>query len=119
MTYIKEYMQMNHPCLNYLTSLYPTNLLNHQIRLNHHCNLVRNTPFSNERIQEEEESISNANNVTANTLSHTFNTQKENANMIFTSNKKYKFDNLAYALNDLTIIDVIYYVSNSATASDA
>ena len=35
----------------------------------------------------EEESISDANNVTADTLFHTYNAQIENANAIFTSEK--------------------------------
>ena len=50
-----------------------------------------NKSLSNEKIREaihkfiEEESISDANNVTADTLSHTFNTQRKNANVIFIS----------------------------------
>ena len=42
----------------------------------------------------DEESISDANNVTSDTFSHTPNTQRENANAIFTSEKLNKLDDL-------------------------
>ena len=67
----------------------------------------------------EWESISVANNVTADTFNHTPNTQIENANKIFTSEKLDKLDDMEDALNDLTIIDAQYYESKSATASGA
>ena len=67
----------------------------------------------------EEESISDANNITADTFSHTFNTQREDANAIFTSEKLDKSDEMADALKYLTINDTKYYESNSVTASDA
>ena len=60
-----------------------------------------------------------ANNVTANTFSHTPNTQKESANMIFTSEELDKSDELADTLKDLTIKNSVYYAPNSATSSDA
>ena len=53
------------------------------------------------------------------TFSHTSNTQRENTNAIFTSEKLDKSDKLADALNDLTINDTKYYESNTATVSDA
>ena len=58
-------------------------------------------PLLNENIQEEirkvmeEESISDANNVTTDTFSHTSNTQRENENAIFASEKIDKSDELA------------------------
>ena len=66
----------------------------------------------------EEESISDVNNVTSDTFSHTPNTQRENANVIFTSEKLDKLDELVDAVNNLTINDAKYYESNTATASD-
>ena len=57
----------------------------------------------------EEESISDANNVTADTFFHTYNAQIENANAIFTSEKLDKLDDLEDALKDLTINDAKYY----------
>ena len=67
----------------------------------------------------EEESISDVNNVTSDTFGHTPNTQRENANVIFTSEKLDKLDELVDAVNNLTINDAKYYDSNTATASDA
>ena len=64
------------------------------------------------------ESISDANNVTADTLRHASNTKRENENAIFTSEKLDKSENLEDTLNYLTINDAKYYVTNSATASD-
>ena len=67
------------------------------------------SPLLNENIREaihkviEEESDSN--NVTADTFGHTSNTQGENANMIFTSDKLDKSDNLVDRLKYLTIND--------------
>ena len=49
----------------------------------------------------EEESIPDVNNVTADTFSHTYNTQRDNANAIFTSDNLDKLDELADALKDL------------------
>ena len=59
------------------------------------------------------------NNVTLDKFSHTPNTQRENANNIFTSEKIYKSDKLVDAIRKLTINDAKYYESNIATASDA
>ena len=53
----------------------------------------------------EEESISDANNVTTDTFSHISNTQRVNANAIFTSEKLDKLDELADKLKYLTIND--------------
>ena len=66
----------------------------------------------------EEESISYSNNVTADTFSHMPNTQRENVNAIFTSEKLDKSDDLADALKYLTISNAVYYESKSATAID-
>ena len=65
-----------------------------------------NAPLSNEKIQEaihkvvDEESISYANNVSANTFSHTSVTQRDNVNAIFTSEKLDKSDKLVDTLKD-------------------
>ena len=50
-----------------------------------------------------------ANNATADNFSHTPNTQRENANAIFTSEKLDKSDELADTLENLTINDTKYY----------
>ena len=84
-----------------------------------------NGPLSNKKIREsvhnitDKESKSDANNVTADTSSHTLNTQRYNANAIFTSEKLDKSDELADTLKYLTINDAEYYVANSATKNDA
>ena len=59
------------------------------------------------------------NNVTADTFSHKFNTQRENENAIITSEELDKSDEQADALKDLTINDVKYNESDTATTSDA
>ena len=63
--------------------------------------------------------ISDANNVTADTFSHTSNTQRENSNALFKSENLDKADELEDALKDLTIKDAKYYESKSVTVSDA
>ena len=84
-----------------------------------------NKPLPNDNILEsirkfiEQESISDANNVTADTFSHTSNTQRQNANAIFTSEKLDKLDDLADTVEYLTTNDAKYYESNTVTASDA
>ena len=60
-----------------------------------------------------------ANNVTADIFSHTPNTQRDNANTIFTSEKLDKSDYLADELSYFTINNAKYYASNSVTARDA
>ena len=60
----------------------------------------------------EEESILDANNVTVDTFSHMPNTQRDNANTIFTSEKLDKSDDLADALENFTINNTKYYASN-------
>ena len=67
----------------------------------------------------EYESILDYNNINADTFSHTPNTQRENTNAIFTSEKLDKLDEMEDTLKDLTINNSEYYASNSATASDA
>ena len=60
----------------------------------------KNTPLSNEKIQEamlkviEEESISDTNHVTLDTFTHTYNTQRDNENLVFTSEKLDELDKL-------------------------
>ena len=82
-----------------------------------------NIPLSNANIREEtckfieEESISDANYDTAYKSSHAYNTQRENANTIFTSEKIDKPDGLVDAVNNLTINNDGYYKSNTATTS--
>ena len=66
----------------------------------------------------EKESIADANNVTVDTFSHMSNTQKENVNMIFTSEKLDKSYELVDAVNNFTINNAKYYESNTATTSD-
>ena len=84
-----------------------------------------NTPLSNANILEavrkfmEQESIEDSKNVTADKFSHVSNTQRENANTIFTSEKLDKLDELVDAIKKLTINDAEYYESNTETASDA
>ena len=83
-----------------------------------------NETLSNDNIQEEinksmkEESISDANNVTVVNFNHMSNTQRENANAIFTSEKLDKLDKLEEKLKDLIINNDKYYASKYATASD-
>ena len=55
--------------------------------------------------------------MTANNFSRTSNTQRENTNAIFTSEKLDKLDELSDMLKDLKINNTEYYVSNSATAN--
>ena len=62
-----------------------------------------NEPLLNDNIREaiskviEEESISDTNNVTVDTFSHTSNTQRQNANTIFTSENLGTSEYLEYA----------------------
>ena len=56
----------------------------------------------------EEESISDTNNVTADTFSHASNTQRENTKTIFTSDSLDKSDELEDALEDVKINDAEY-----------
>ena len=60
-----------------------------------------------------------AHNVTVHTFSQTSNTQRENENVILTSEELDKSDDMAGTLNDLTIKNAEYYVSDSANANDA
>ena len=58
----------------------------------------------------DEESISDANNITEDTFSHTSNTQGNNTNVIFTSDNIDKLDDLEDTLKDLKINNNTYYV---------
>ena len=60
----------------------------------------------------------NAHNANADTFSRTSNTQRENRNAIFTSEKLEKLDKLANTLKDFTINYAEYYVSNSSIANE-
>ena len=62
--------------------------------------------------------MSDDNNVTADTFSHISNTQRENANAIFTSTKIDKSDVMSDTLKDLTINEAGCYVSYSETEND-
>ena len=66
----------------------------------------------------EDKLIADANNVTSDTFSHASNTQREDENAIFTSEKIDKSDKLVDAVNNLTIDDAKYYESNTANTSD-
>ena len=82
-------------------------------------------PLSNTKILEEickfteESSIADDNKVTVDTFSHISNTQRENGNAIFTSEKLDKSDELADTVQNLKTNNTKYYESNIATASDA
>ena len=52
------------------------------------------------------------------TFSHTYNTQRDNANAVLTNEKLDKSGDLAEMLKDLTINDVEYYVSSSENTND-
>ena len=86
------------------------------------CN---NTPLLNTDIREtirksiEQKSIANNNNVTTDSFNHKPNTQRDNANITFTSENIDKSDELVDEINNLTINNARYYESNTATASDA
>ena len=67
----------------------------------------------------DEESILDANNLTADDFSHTSNTQRENSNAIFKSDKLDKLDELEETLKYLTINNAKYCASKSVTVSDA
>ena len=67
----------------------------------------------------EEESITGANNATADTFSHASNTQRENANVSYKNQNLDKSDKLVNAVKKLTINDAKYYESITATMSDA
>ena len=54
-----------------------------------------------------------------NTFSHASNKHRDNANMIFTSQKLDKLGELVDVVNILTINDTEYYESNTATTSDS
>ena len=58
------------------------------------------------------------NNVTANTFSNISNTQIDNANAIFTSEKLDKLENLTDTLKDFRINDSECYLSKSAASRD-
>ena len=72
-------------------------------------NYRNNNPIPNSNILEaihkfmEEEPIVDANNVTTDTLWHISNTQRGNANIIFTSEKLDKSDDLVDTVKKLTI----------------
>ena len=60
-----------------------------------------------------------ANNVTADTFSHTSNTQRENTNAIFTSENLDKLNELEDGLKDFTVYNTEYYLSKSTIMNDA
>ena len=68
-------------------------------------------------MEDEEESITDVNNVTADAFSQASSSQRENADAIFKSDKIDKSYELVNAINNLTINDNVYEL-NRATASD-
>ena len=66
--------------------------------------------------QKKERKIADSNNATADIFSHASNTQIANANLIFTSEKIDKSDDLVDAVNNLTINDAEYYESKTLAA---
>ena len=68
-------------------------------------------------MEDEEESITDTNNVTADAFSLASNSQRENADATFTSDKLDKSDKLVNMINNLTI-NASRYELNTETASD-
>ena len=66
----------------------------------------------------EEESIIDADNIPADTFSHTSSSQRENANTIFTSEKLEKPDELVDVVKKLKINNAKYYESNTEITSE-
>ena len=69
-------------------------------------------------VEDEEESIMDSNNVTADAFIHASSSQRENVGTIFTSEKLDKSYKIVGAINNLTINDARYEL-NKSTASDA
>ena len=67
--------------------------------------------------EDEEETITGANNVTDDTFSHASSSQRENLNAIFTIEKLEKSDELVDEVKNLKINNSGYEL-NTATASD-
>ena len=67
----------------------------------------------------EEESVTDANTVNADTFSHVYTAYIKIKKKIFTIDKLDKSDELVDAVKNLTIKDVEYYESSTATANDA
>ena len=69
-------------------------------------------------IEHEEESITDANNFTADAFSPAYISQRENLDEIFTSEMLDKLDDIVDVINNLTINDVRYEL-NKAIASES
>ena len=69
-------------------------------------------------MEYEEESIMDANNVTADAFSHASISKRENVDPVFTCEKLDNTDELVNTINGLIINDAVY-VLNKAIASDA
>ena len=67
----------------------------------------------------QEVSITDSNNVTADTFSHASSAQREKENAIFTGDNLDKLDDLLDVVKNLTINNANYYESNTAIARDA
>ena len=67
----------------------------------------------------EVESLTDANNITADAFSHVYSSKRENTNMVFTTEELEKLEKLVGAVNNLTINDAKYNESNTATVNDA
>ena len=59
-----------------------------------------------------------ANNIIVDTFSHASSEHRKNTNSVFTSKKIDKSDKLVDAVHNLTINNVKYYESNTASAID-
>ena len=68
-------------------------------------------------IEDEEEAITDDNNVTAYAFSHASSSNRENSNTIFTTDKLEKLDELVDAIDNLTINDARSEL-NIATMTD-
>ena len=68
-------------------------------------------------IEDEEESLMGSNNVNFDAFSHASISQRENLNVIFTSEKLEKSENLVNAVKNMTINDAGHEL-NTATVSD-
>ena len=69
-------------------------------------------------IKDEEESITGANNVTADAFTHVLSSQRDNSDTIFTHEKLDESENLVNAINNLTI-NTSGYELNKAITSDS
>ena len=89
-----------------------------------YCNDYNCAPFSNEKIRDKihkviAEEEAGAHNVTVGNFSQTPNTQRENENMILTSEKRDNSDAMVETLKGFTIKNSGYYESDSENTNNA